>query len=178
MSLALKSAGSMGRAAQVARFLLAYRQLLTADPAAQIDRHAMPDPKAFVRDIQARELLAPSPLLDRIMREETQPKFERLSAIVAEITGVPVHDARMPQLVLSVIAPCLALLIVDRTAATPIQRLFGETAEALTERLWRFASAGLEQARIDDTTPGTACRPSGTARIGVRPGSTRKRVRG
>lgn len=70
------------------------------------------------------------------------------------------------------------LPIVDRTAATPIQRLFGETAEALTERLWRFASTGLEQARIDDTTPGTARRPSGTARIGVRPGSTRKRVRG
>lgn len=127
--------------------------------------------------VWARELLAPSPLLDRIMREETQPKFERLSSIVAEITGVPVRDARMPQLVLSVIAPCLVLLIVDRSATTPIQPLFGETAQALSERLWRFASAGLERVRADDMARPAARRSGGDANGGTRRGSARRRDR-
>ncbi len=105
--------------------------------------------------VWARELLAPSPLLDQVMREETQPKFERLSAIVAAITGIPVRDARMPQLALGVIAPCLVLLIVDRGAATPIRPLFDESATALAERLWRFALAGLEQVRSEDAAPVT-----------------------
>lgn len=97
--------------------------------------------------VWAREILTPSPLLDRVMREEMQPKFALVSAIIAQITGLSADDARMPQLVLSVIAPCLVLLIVDRDAATPIQPLFAAPPADLAGRLSQFALAGLERER-------------------------------
>jgi AcrR family transcriptional regulator len=97
--------------------------------------------------IWAREVLAPSPWLDQVLREQTQPKFEALAAVVADITELAPGDARLAPLVLGVIAPCLVLLVTGRERATPIRPLFGRDAEALAEQFWRFAMAGLRDAR-------------------------------
>ncbi|WP_459617675.1 TetR/AcrR family transcriptional regulator [Bordetella sp. 2513F-2] len=96
--------------------------------------------------VWAREVLAPSPLLPRVMRENTQPKFDVLSGILADITGVPPHDARMTQLVLSVLSPCLVLLLAGRDQDTPIQALYAADPARLADALWAFAMAGLRDA--------------------------------
>jgi AcrR family transcriptional regulator len=104
--------------------------------------------------VWAREVLAPSPWLDQVLREQTQPKFDALAAVVADISGLAPGDARLPPLVLGVIAPCLVLLVAGRERATPIRPLFGRDAEALAEQFWRFAMAGLRDAR--ERTAGAA----------------------
>lgn len=126
MSVVLKSGSGMGRAAQVARFLLAYRQLLTADPTVQTDPRAMPDPEAFVRDIQAlgpafvkigqalsvRPDLLPAPYvraLERLqdatdpvpfeaVREVVEAELDaRLSAVFPEFDPEPLASASLAQ---------------------------------------------------------------------------------
>ncbi|KAF1042799.1 TetR/AcrR family transcriptional regulator [Xylophilus sp.] len=101
----------------------------------------------WTMQVWAREVLSPSPLLDTVFRQDTQPKFEAVSAIVGGITGIDPADPRMPQLVLGVVAPCLVLLIVDRGTAAPIRPLFSEAPDALADGLWRFALGGLAAAR-------------------------------
>lgn len=95
--------------------------------------------------VWAREILAPTPMLEQVQKEVTQPKFELLAAIVGELTGLPSADPRMPRLVLSMLAPCLLMLITERAAATPIQPLFAQSPEALADGFWRFAMAGLDE---------------------------------
>lgn len=94
--------------------------------------------------VWAREILAPSQLLGRIMKEDTQPKFEALRAIVCEITGLPADAPELTHRVLSVAAPCLVLLIADRGTPTPIHPLFQWESKELALQLWQFALAGLE----------------------------------
>lgn len=96
--------------------------------------------------VWAREVLAPSPVFDRVLREQAQPKFELVSGIVARITGCRRNDPRLPRLVLSVIAPCLTMLVVDRRAATPIASLFAQSPKALAAHFCAFALAGLDAA--------------------------------
>ncbi|HEY0200604.1 MAG TPA: CerR family C-terminal domain-containing protein [Burkholderiaceae bacterium] len=97
--------------------------------------------------VWAREVLAPSPMLDQLLREDAQPKFEVLRAIVIEITGQPPQDPCLLGLTLDVVAPCLMLLVVDRNMATPFQPLFQRPAQALATQMWSFAMAGLRAVR-------------------------------
>jgi hypothetical protein len=101
------------------------------------------DASSWPTRVWAREVLAPSPLLSQIMQEEAQPKFETFSLVIGEISGIAPGDPRMASLVLSVIAPCLTMLVADRTVVTPIQSLFGLPADVLADHFWRFAMAGL-----------------------------------
>lgn len=95
----------------------------------------------------AREILAPSPLLAQCVAESVQPKFEVIAAIVCDLTGMRMADKRLPGLVLSTLAPCLVMLIADRTIESPLQPLFTEQPKKLAERFWRFAMAGLTESR-------------------------------
>ncbi|MDZ5459817.1 TetR/AcrR family transcriptional regulator [Azohydromonas lata] len=108
--------------------------------------HVLADAGNWPMRVWARELLAPSPLWEQFVREEAQPKFELLSAVVSEITGVLPGDARLPALVLGVIAPCLMLLVAGRERATPVQPLFRQDAAVLAEQFWIFALGGLRAA--------------------------------
>lgn len=91
----------------------------------------------------AREVLSPSPLLSQLMREETLPKFDVLSMIVGEITGLSSADPALTPCVLNVVAPCLVLLVIDREIETPIQSLFQRSPAELARHITAFALAGL-----------------------------------
>lgn len=108
-------------------------------------RHIL-HPDQWALRVWAREVLSPSPLLDQVLREEVAPKFDVLAGIVAQLTRRPANDAALPQLVLSVAAPCLMLLVAGRHQATPLQPLFAQDPTELADRLWRFAMAGLQAA--------------------------------
>ena len=105
--------------------------------------------ESWPMQVWAREVVAPTPLLDNVMRELTQPKFEALSSIISEITAIPRTDPRLPRLVLSVIAPCIIMLITERHKASPIKPLFASSPSALADGLWRFAMAGLNDIKRD-----------------------------
>lgn len=113
------------------------------------------DDESWAVHVWTREVLAPSPMLGQAMQEEAQPKFGVVAAIVGEVAGIAVDDPRMPRLVLSVIAPCIVMVITSRVAMpTPFKPLFAQPAEVLADGLWRFAMAGLRSAS-EPVAPGT-----------------------
>jgi len=107
---------------------------------------ALLDQAGWPMRIWAREMLTPSPLVAEVIRTQGQPKFDLLTVIVSEITGMPTDHPQMNSTVFSVVAPCLMLLIVDRRLPTPIQSLYAVPAPELAARLWRFSMAGLAAA--------------------------------
>ena len=105
--------------------------------------HGIIDDTGWHTRLWAREVLSPSPLLNQILREESLPKFQSLSQILAELTGLPVGDPALTRCVLSVVAPCLLLLVVGREVETPVQSLYAQPAASLHAHLLSFALAGL-----------------------------------
>ncbi|WP_233146379.1 TetR/AcrR family transcriptional regulator [Pigmentiphaga sp. NML080357] len=92
----------------------------------------------------AREVLAPSPHLAGIIEAEALPKFGLISAIIGEITGIPPGDPALTRCVLSVMAPCMMLLVIHRDMNSPIQAIFEQPAEVLASHLKTYALAGLD----------------------------------
>lgn len=107
---------------------------------------ALLDQSGWPMRIWAREMLTPSPLVAEVIRAQGQPKFDLLTLIVSEISGMAADHPQMTNLVFSVVSPCLMLLIVDRNLPTPVRSLYSLPAPELAQRLWRFSMAGLAAA--------------------------------
>lgn len=94
----------------------------------------------------ARELLSPSAQM-AAMLGAVLPKIMVIRALIAELLGLPLdHPAVLPS-TLSVIAPCLHLLIVSVNNARRIFPQLVADPEVLVEHLLTFSLAGLKAAR-------------------------------
>ena len=91
----------------------------------------------------ARELVAPSTHLAALVREGVMPRFKLMSDILSEVTGFSAQDPALLRCVLSVIAPMLMMLVVDRDTPTPFRALMTRPADELKSHLKHFALAGL-----------------------------------
>ena len=143
----------------------AHDRLVTVEElSAAVD--ASPDPKAklaavmhlFARAITGpahsarffrvlgREILAPSPALKKLDEQLRLPKARIIKKLVADILDLPESHPSVAHACVSVMAPCLMMLIADPTS---IQRVFprlklaGANPQTLGEHLTRFALAGL-----------------------------------
>jgi hypothetical protein len=100
----------------------------------------------------AREIVAPSPALDDVRKKEMLPKVRLLRGIVSELTGLPEDHPAVARGCVSVLAPCLMLLICDRGTLRRAFPGFGfapEDAPSLLRHLVRFALAGLSAVAAD-----------------------------
>jgi TetR/AcrR family transcriptional regulator, regulator of cefoperazone and chloramphenicol sensitivity len=91
-----------------------------------------------------RELLAPSAALDTLLLVEVQPKLAILKALLAEAAGLAPQDARLPRCFLSTFAPCMMLLIANKTVLRRVMADFWQDPPALAFHLKTFAFAGLD----------------------------------
>jgi hypothetical protein len=71
------------------------------------------------------------------------PRFKLMSDILSEVTGFSAQDPALLRCVLSVIAPMLMMLVVDRDTPTPFRALMTRPADELKSHLKHFALAGL-----------------------------------
>lgn len=94
--------------------------------------------------VWAREILSPSPILELAMDEAVDRKYAALVRIVSEVSGMQPSDARMPGIIVSVVAPCLIMLIADPSTKTPIQPVFAEAPAELADLYCTFALSGLK----------------------------------
>jgi len=101
--------------------------------------------------IVAREVLAPSPHFAHLSQTNVWPKFRLLAQIVAEILGMdadePDNDATLLHCVLNVVAPCLMLLVTERSTHTPFGAVLEQDSGQLAAHLKRFTLAGLHAQR-------------------------------
>lgn len=114
------------------------------------------DDRSWQSKVCAREILAPTAHFASLIREEVMPKFEALERIIGEITGLPRHDPALSRCVISIIAPCLMLMVIDRDQSSPMQAILLHDADALKNHLNLFARSGLEAIRRHHDPPDAA----------------------
>lgn len=92
-----------------------------------------------------RELIAPTPHIGKLRREEIEPKKALLFSVIAQIIGVQTDNPLVAHAALSTMAPCFMLLVAEKRVSEIIPALGRETTtdEELADRLFRFTLGGL-----------------------------------
>lgn len=127
------------------------RQFLVSFVARVLD----PAGPAWHAKLMLREMVEPTPALDRVVTTSIRPTFEALTSIIARIApGLSEHEARL--CASSVLGQCL----VHRHCQPVMRRLFpeqgstGEDLERLAEHVYRFSLAGLTALGADGPARG------------------------
>jgi AcrR family transcriptional regulator len=105
-----------------------------------------PASASWVLRVLGREIVAPSPVFDMLREKELLPKSRILRSTVAELTGLPQDHPAIGRACISVIAPCIMLLVLDRRTLrhmAPDVRLTADDTDTLVDHLVRFALGGL-----------------------------------
>jgi TetR/AcrR family transcriptional regulator, regulator of cefoperazone and chloramphenicol sensitivity len=105
-----------------------------------------PISSSWVIRVLGREIVSPSRAISVLREKEVRPKVRVVLGVVAELMGLPVDHPAVTRGCVSVIAPCIMLLIVDRRTFTrlfPHFEIAPDNAEAIVHHLTRFAVAGL-----------------------------------
>jgi AcrR family transcriptional regulator len=91
-----------------------------------------------------REILSPSPMIDRMVKSEAAPKAMILRSVVAQIMQLPPDHPAVVRSLINVIAPCVLLLIGHRGVAKKVLPDLDMDPAKLTDHMLTFALAGLE----------------------------------
>jgi TetR/AcrR family transcriptional regulator, regulator of cefoperazone and chloramphenicol sensitivity len=105
-----------------------------------------PASSSWMLRVLSREFLSPSPAMDALRRRELPRKAQIIRGIVSGLMGLPEDHPAVARGCVSVMAPCLMLLVADRRAlklAFPQLGLGAEDADAIAAHMVRYAVAGL-----------------------------------
>lgn len=94
--------------------------------------------------VLARELLSPTSHLDVLFAEEMPPKFQLISRLLSEITGVPAGDPCLLRCAISVGAPSAVLFVVGRITTPLSGPIIQCPQDVVVDHLYTFAIGGLE----------------------------------
>ncbi|ARU93679.1 TetR/AcrR family transcriptional regulator [Tatumella citrea] len=98
----------------------------------------------WYRRVLARELLAPSVQLADFVNSEGLGKIKSVRKIVSEAAGISEDDPALLPCMLSVIAPCMMLIVAGNRIPGPVSEVAAMQAQELTDHFKRFSLAGLK----------------------------------
>ena len=116
-----------------------------------------PAATSWVLRVIGREVVAPSPALRSLRAKELFPRATILKSVVAELMELSPNHPAVDRGCISVIGPCLMLVVFDRRMLRrmfPALDLDPEIASPLIDHLVAFSLAGLEAVR--NLTDGSA----------------------
>lgn len=105
-----------------------------------------PVSSSWVIRVLGRELVAPTAAISVLRESEVRPKVRLVLPVIAELMRLPVDHPAVARGCVSVIGPCLMLLIVDRRTFTrlfPHLRIVPDQTDAIVRHMTHFAVAGL-----------------------------------
>lgn len=105
-----------------------------------------PASSSWMLRVLSREFLSPSPAMDALRQKEIPRKAQIVKGIVAGLMDLPEDHPAVARGCISVLAPCIMLLIGDRRTlrqAFPRLGLGPDNAEALVDHMVLYAVAGL-----------------------------------
>ena len=104
-----------------------------------------PDRPAWHRQVLMQEMMRPTPALDLIVREMTEPIHRRLRAIIAAVVGTKLPGAKLDMLTCSVLGQCLFYVrsqpMIERLA--PELNRGEDRDERIAEHIATFSLAAL-----------------------------------
>lgn len=107
-----------------------------------------PASSSWVFRVIGREVVAPSRVFSEMRDKEIFPKLRVLRPVVAELMDLPEDHAAVARACISIVAPCVLLLIGDRRFLKQAFPSFGfDNAEAIAQHMVSFALAGIAAAR-------------------------------
>jgi len=105
-----------------------------------------PASQSWAARVIGREILAPSTASTDLIEKEMQGRAMIIKTLVGELTGLPPDHPAVARGAISIIGPCLLLLIANRRRlerAFPALNLRPDSAEEITLHMTQFALAGL-----------------------------------
>jgi AcrR family transcriptional regulator len=93
--------------------------------------------------VLSRELLAPTPLMDGMMRNQVMPKAKMVTAMIADMLGVPATHPAVSRSTVSIVGPCIFLLVANPEWQKKIFPTLLTNTDELVEHMVAFAVGGL-----------------------------------
>ena len=106
-----------------------------------------PESSSWMFRVIGREVVAPSAVFSEMRDKEIFPKMRVLKSVVAELAGLPETHPAVERGIVSIIAPCILLLIGDRRFFKRAFPKFGfgaGDAPAVVRHMVDFTLAGVE----------------------------------
>jgi len=105
-----------------------------------------PASQSWAARVIGREILDPSTASTDLIEKEMQGRATILRTLVSELTGLPPEHPAVARAAISIIGPCLLLLVANRRRlqrAFPALSLRPDSAEDIANHMTQFALAGL-----------------------------------
>jgi hypothetical protein len=94
--------------------------------------------------VLSREILSPTPLMGPMLSNQVAPKAKLVRGMVGEMLGLPPAHPAVSRTVVSLIGPCVMLLMVNREVLGKVLPSLDMSPQALVEHLVTFALAGMK----------------------------------
>jgi AcrR family transcriptional regulator len=111
-----------------------------------------PASSSWVLRVMGREIVAPSVSGGALLDKDRRQKVRILKSIVGELVGLPEDHPVVARGCISVVAPCIMLLICDRSSLKQVFPTLGygpDDAPAVVRHMVQFALAGLAAVAAD-----------------------------
>lgn len=102
------------------------------------------DAGAWELRVLSREVMAPTALMDDMMRNQVMPKVKLVSAMIGEVLGVPATHPAVSRSTVNIVGPCLFLLVANPQWQKKIFPTLLTDTEALVEHMVIYALGGLQ----------------------------------
>ena len=120
--------------------------------------------KSWHGRVFSRELLSPSVQLADFVSSEGMVKINSVRKIVSEITGIAESDPAIQPCMISVVAPCMMLMVAGGSVPGPVSDVAVMQAKILTDHFTRSSLAGLKATReYRDQPTSSFCQRPGNA---------------
>lgn len=94
-----------------------------------------------------RELFSPTTHLYEFMQNDGARKFLLVKKIISQVSGIDENHPALLSCVLSTVAPCMLLILVDANGPSPLKSVSKVEPTLLVKHLMTFSVAGLHAAK-------------------------------
>jgi len=102
------------------------------------------DEGAWELRVLSRELVAPTSLVDKMMKNQVVPKARMITAMIGDILGLPATHPAVSRSTVSIVGPCLFMLIASPDWQKKIFPALLVDTDALVDHMVAFALGGLQ----------------------------------
>lgn len=103
--------------------------------------------------VLGREVLAPTPMMDRMINNQVRPKLKLLTAMIAGVLGVPANHPAVSRCLVSIIGPCGFLLITSADFQKQVLPTLMNDPQTLVDHMVTFALGGLKTVAANAKEP-------------------------